>query len=298
MSTEQRAALPESGYPTLWLMPGRAMFLGQAMNLDPHCGSVACLAVGVDATFTIEAVTCQPEPTRSALIAPRVRHRLRSPGGRMVFCYLDPGSAGEQAVRGRMMSGDHLVGWEHAAEAELVEAAGRLSDDSIGQWLDLAGAVAHDPADGRILAAMQRLREQTNPPFSADVLAAQAGLSVSRFLHLFRSETGTSFRRYRMWARMLRAATLYLERRDLTSAAMDAGFASPSHFTDSFHDMFGLAPTQLLAVGADIRILSHAPAPRLHRERPPARWPPPPAASGGCDAAVARSRTPTATEPY
>jgi AraC-like DNA-binding protein len=173
----------------------------------------------------------------------------------MVFCYLDPGSAREQAVRARMTKGDHLVGSGHVAEAELVEAAGRLRDDSVGHWLDLAGAVAKYPADGRILAAMQRLREQTNPPFSADALAAEAGLSPSRFLHLFRNETGTSFRRYRMWARMLRAATLYLERRDLTSAAVDAGFASPSHFTDTFHDMFGLAPTQLLTVGADIRIL-------------------------------------------
>ncbi|PIB75167.1 helix-turn-helix domain-containing protein [Mycobacterium celatum] len=103
---------------------------------------------------------------------------------------------------------------------------------------------------------MQRLQEQTNPPFSASALAVETGLSVSRFLHLFRLETGTSFRRYRMWARMLRAALLYLELRDLTSAAMDAGFASPSHFTDTFHDMFGLTPSKLLAAGADVRSLN------------------------------------------
>ncbi|WP_244168141.1 helix-turn-helix domain-containing protein [Mycobacterium paraffinicum] len=137
---------------------------------------------------------------------------------------------------------------------DLAHAAERLPEDySISHWLDLAGAEVIWPADPRIAAAMRRLRDHTNPPLSAGVLAAEAGLSVSRFLHVFREESGTSFRRYRMWARMLRAALLYRARRDLTAAAMDAGFASPSHFTDTFHDMFGLAPTQLLGTALDIR---------------------------------------------
>lgn len=237
-------------------MPGHAIFLGPAMNLDPHFGSVTCLAIGVDDTFTVETATDETEPIRSAVIAAGIRHRLRSPGGRMVFCYLDPGSNRERAVRERMTAGERPVSSGHLAETQLVEAAVRLREDnSIGEWLELAGAVGGDPADPRILAAMQRLREQTNPPPAATVIAAETGLSVSRFLHVFRQEAGTSFRRYRMWARMLRAALLYAQRRDLTSAAVEAGFASPSHFTDTFHDMFGLAPTQLLGTGTDIRAL-------------------------------------------
>src|SRR5689334_4586228 len=113
MATRPPAALPENGCATLWIRPGQAVFLGPAMNLDPHFGSVTCLAIGVDNTFTVESATSEGEPVRSALIAPRVRHRLRSPGGRMVFCYLDPGSEREQDVRKRITAGDRLVSSGH-----------------------------------------------------------------------------------------------------------------------------------------------------------------------------------------
>ncbi len=36
---------------------------------------------------------------------------------------------------------------------------------------------------------------------------------------------------------------------DFTTAAADAGFASPSHFSDAFHAMYGLTPRALLASG-------------------------------------------------
>jgi AraC-like DNA-binding protein len=33
---------------------------------------------------------------------------------------------------------------------------------------------------------------------------------------------------------------------ELTRCAADAGFASPSHFSDTFHRTFGLSPSALL----------------------------------------------------
>lgn len=51
---------------------------------------------------------------------------------------------------------------------------------------------------------------------------------------------------------MLRAAELIAGRHDLTTAATEAGFASPSHFSETFHRMFGLPPSRLLATGPTI----------------------------------------------
>ncbi|WP_280438574.1 helix-turn-helix domain-containing protein [Nocardia cyriacigeorgica] len=45
---------------------------------------------------------------------------------------------------------------------------------------------------------------------------------------------------------------------DLTRAAVDAGFASPSHFSDVFRAMFGLTPTAFLGVGSEVRIIDDA----------------------------------------
>lgn len=107
-----------------------------------------------------------------------------------------------------------------------------------------------DLADERIRTALSLLR--THPCLSAPQVAAEISLSTSRFLHLFSAQTGTSFRRYRLWARMLRVAAATAEGADLTRASAEAGFASPSHFSDTFHDMFGLTASAVLTTNTRI----------------------------------------------
>jgi AraC-like DNA-binding protein len=78
-------------------------------------------------------------------------------------------------------------------------------------------------------------------------------LSESRFLHLFRDELGTSLRRYRLWVRLVHAGTAVAAGKNLTTAAIEAGFASPSHLADRFKTAFGLSATQLLGTGLILR---------------------------------------------
>ncbi len=65
---------------------------------------------------------------------------------------------------------------------------------------------------------------------------------------------GTSFRRYVQWARMIRVGRAYSAGHDLTRAAVDAGFAAPSHFSDTFRAMFGLTPAAFLTVNGELDI--------------------------------------------
>ena len=73
-----------------------------------------------------------------------------------------------------------------------------------------------------------------------------AGLSASRFLHLFKAETGVPLRRYRIWNRMGAAVRACGEGLSLTEAAHAAGFASSAHFSSAFREMFGMMPSDLL----------------------------------------------------
>ncbi|MDX8028575.1 AraC family transcriptional regulator [Lentzea sp. BCCO 10_0856] len=107
-----------------------------------------------------------------------------------------------------------------------------------------------DLSDDRIRTALGILL--AHPCLSAPQVAAELSLSTSRFLHLFSAQAGTSFRRYRLWARMLRVAAATAGGADLTRASVEAGFASPSHFSDSFHDMFGLTASTLLGKNARV----------------------------------------------
>lgn len=250
MANPPTSALPQTCYPAVWLWPGQALYSGPALGLDPHSGSVWCLAVGVDAPLTVH-VDGQPVTTRTALIPPRLVHHLRMQGP-LVSCYLDPASQRSTACRDQFEEFRHGIGVSHRAEAALVTAP--RDDAAARRWLDIAAPSEIHRIDPRIELAAKQIRDDPAAAPSAAQLAADAGLSESRFLHLFAAEVGTSLRRYRLWCRLMCAGTELAAGANLTTAAVEAGFASPSHLADRFKTTFGLSATQLLATGLSVRV--------------------------------------------
>ena len=104
---------------------------------------------------------------------------------------------------------------------------------ALRRWVEYATGSSANTADERIRAALETLR--ADPELSAARLAAGVHLSTSHFLRLFKRDTGTTLRRYRIWTRMLTTAAGIAGGADLTTASMAAGFASPSHFSAAFH---------------------------------------------------------------
>ncbi|MFV8297921.1 AraC family transcriptional regulator [Mycolicibacterium fortuitum] len=249
MPPEPGPALPQTCCPTVWLWPGQALYAGPGLGLEPHSGSVWCLAVGVDGPLT---VTLQGSATvaRSVLIPPRLTHHLSMQGG-LVSSYLDPSSQRSASCRQQFTEFRDGIGVGHAAETRLT--AMPEDDEAARRWLDLAAPDTPHRIDPRIELVAKQIRENPAAAVSARELAAAAGVSESRFLHLFRREAGTSLRRYRIWSRLVAAGTAVAAGENLTTAAADAGFASPSHLADSFKTTFGLSATQLLSTGLRIR---------------------------------------------
>ncbi|MBF6467279.1 helix-turn-helix transcriptional regulator [Nocardia beijingensis] len=240
----------------LWLWAGQAIYRGPSLRLNAHSTAVDCLAVGVDAPFTLETGG-GTHVLRSALIPPRRVHRLVADGDQMLFCYLDPASRGARACRERMTRWHNEFGLDHRAEAALAAAATQTRPDPC-VLAGLAGTAPVPAPDDRVAEAMAALLAHPARDIPADRFAAAAHLSESRFLHLFAAQAGTSFRRYRLWARMLGAARAVAEGANLTVASVHAGFASPSHFSDAFRTLFGLSATTLLATGVRIVVLDEA----------------------------------------
>lgn len=250
MPGESAPALPQTCCATVWLWPGQALYAGPGLDLDPHSGSVWCLAVGVDGPLTVTAAGRRVD-THSALIPPRLTHHLDTHGRRLVSGYLDPTSDRAESARRRFA---HRAGEVHIGHAEEHALMAVPVDDSTAhRWLDLAAPVTESTIDARIALAAKRIRDEPGAAASAAVLAADAGLSESRFLHLFRREVGTSLRRYRVWVRLVHAGTAIAAGHNLTDAAAEAGFASPSHLADRFKSTFGLTASQLLGAGLTVR---------------------------------------------
>ncbi len=237
---------------TVWIRLGSAAYLGPSLRLGEHSGSVHCFALGVDAPFTVRVEGVGERRVRSALIAPRTRHRLVAGQGRMLFAYLDPGSAWVTRASSRMagqLGSAIRLGYD--LELGLVE---QLRGTAGPEPLRLLGIVddATDPRDDRIRTALRILLKDPGSRSSVAQVAREVNLSSSRFQHLFTANTGTSFRRYRLWARMLRVADSIGAGTDLTTAATEAGFASPGHFSDSFRVMFGLSASRLLTPATQV----------------------------------------------
>lgn len=249
-------ALPQTccSSPTLWLWAGQAVYLGPSLQLDFHSGSVLCFAAGVDAPFTLRDKASGQWCVRSAVVAPRTVHRIESHGDRMLFAYFDPGASRAQAILDRTVMRHGDIGLTLDTESALMELASVPEPDPVAISECIRGPELLE-IDERILDAMEMVRGKPGAVGSAADLAAAVNLSTSRFLHVFAAETGTSFRRYRLWARMLHVGAAVAAGDDLTRASIEAGFASPSHFSTAFHAMFGLSAVTLLGGGAQVIVM-------------------------------------------
>ncbi|WP_220472448.1 AraC family transcriptional regulator [Tomitella gaofuii] len=244
------ASAPVGATRVVWLWAGHAAYLGPSFQLGAHSTPVHCFALGVDGPFSVTTAADGARTCRSALIPARTTHRIDSGDGRMLFFYTDPRSVHADRLRSAMRDRAGTITSTHRAEGRLL-AALRGDVDPGHLCRTLLGGDQRDTVDHRVRQAMDRILDDLAADLSAARLAADAGLSTSRFLHVFSAGAGTSLRRYRLWSRLLAVAAIE-EGGRMTDAAADAGFASPSHFSDTFRAMFGLTATDLLARGTTI----------------------------------------------
>jgi AraC-like DNA-binding protein len=234
----------------------RVLYLGPAFGLTPHRNATAVLAVALGGTLDVADdpadLNGKYRSARSVLIPANTLHHLRIFEGVMAFLYVDPLSRDLAAIGARMHEVSPRASFDLVDEGAVIEvltglAGGRTSvregRDALGELL---GIGARAKPDGRILSALQRMRDEPQRSHSLAELGKSAGLSTSRFLHLFKAQTGIPLRRYRLWNRMGAAVGAFRQGVSLTEAAHAAGFASSAHFSTAFRDMFGMMPSELL----------------------------------------------------
>lgn len=228
-----------------WIRPGQLGYIGPDLGVDLHATPVAVLSIGLDAPFTLETARHGATTVRSAYAPARTTHRVVAPEGRILLLLIDPAGtpAGRLAAAMQRYTGPY--GLDHRLEDEFVAACGHGGDLDILR--SLAGPPAPGTTDPRISRLVDDVRADPSRAFRAHETASRLGLSTSHFLRLFAQHTGTTFRRYQQWARLLHAVRGMVAGHDLTRCATDAGFASPSHFSDTFHRTFGLSPSALLS---------------------------------------------------
>lgn len=116
-----------------------------------------------------------------------------------------------------------------------------------------------DTAMARVSLAIQWIRRNFARPLRVEALARKAAMSVSAFHRHFKAVTALSPLQYQKRVRLLQARTLLVAGgRNVTAAAFEVGYESPSQFGREYARAFGLPPAQDSA-----RILGDIRAPRM-----------------------------------
>jgi len=102
--------------------------------------------------------------------------------------------------------------------------------------------------DRRVARVLEAMRAGELLDADVGALAAAAGISPSRFMHVFRHETGMPLRRFRSWARLNRATAMVRAGASWTEAAHAAGFASSAHLSETCRAIFGVKPSVIGAM--------------------------------------------------
>ena len=208
------------------------------------------LSVGLHGPLVVHTAEHGRIRTGSFFAPARTTQRLVATEGWILALFVEPAGAPATAISDEMAYSSGVFGLNHRRERELVELCLAESVDVDPDRIYARAVAGPAPVtDPRIEEVATIIRDHPDRTFRADQIAAKLGLSTTHFLRLFTQQYGTTFRGYQRWSRIVRTVRGAAAGHDLTRAAIDAGFATPSHFSETFRDMIGLSATDMLRAG-------------------------------------------------
>jgi AraC-like DNA-binding protein len=226
---------------TLLADPNQILFFNQAQPYryeHPLPGGDECTILALETGAALAAV---------APFSPRDAERPEAP--------FRPGRAPASALTARLhfellatLRGDRPELVRQDVAAQLIDEALRAAYAGEPRNLAPSGSRAGARRRERVEAVRFLLNRQLESPPTLGELAAELGCSPFHVSRSFRRETGQTLRGYlgRLRAR-LAADRLAHGELDLTTLALDLGFADHSHLTRTFRREWGMPPSQFRA---------------------------------------------------
>jgi AraC-like DNA-binding protein len=110
--------------------------------------------------------------------------------------------------------------------------------------------------DARISTVVSHFQARPSGSISGEDCASGVKLSLSRFLHLFKDETGMNFKTFRAWKRGRNILHHVNVERNLAHFALDAGYPDSTHFSHSLRRIYGLQPSAIFSGSRRLQIIN------------------------------------------
>ncbi|OMC09004.1 helix-turn-helix domain-containing protein [Mycobacterium sp. SP-6446] len=98
------------------------------------------------------------------------------------------------------------------------------------------------PVDSRLRQACALITDNLTEPLTLQQIGRRIGVSQRTLSRLFRDELAMTFPQWRTQLRLHHALMLLANRHDVTSVALQCGWATPSAFIDTYRRAFGHTP--------------------------------------------------------
>lgn len=233
----------------IFFYPGYVLALGSLADQTEHSHLALELAIALDGDLLIGDGRDR-RIGHQCLFAAGAPHRLRA-NGRVAALWVDPawrrfGAMAPEA--GDLTPAEYRRLVHMFRTLDRSEATARQVAEIIDLWVSARlGGLADAPAlDERIATALDLIHVDDVPRTDRYRLAAEVGLSPSRFAALFAQDVGVSVRGYLIWRRLIQAVRCLCQGASVTSAAQETGFADAAHLSRLYRQTFGSSPSLLL----------------------------------------------------
>jgi AraC-like DNA-binding protein len=252
----------KSGHLML-ITPERVFYAGLLGRPRERCSGAFNIYVSIEGGLWLTTADGRASHGEMVAVLPGVRHTIASDHRSVLSIVIEP-----ESVRPGVLEdlAGRLAGPEGEAFTRLIRAAYlELREHHTGEefssaefdTLCLGEVLPRRALDPRVARAIVQIGKFAGEPVTAASCAAEAGLSPSRFLHLFKEETEISFRSFRAWKRARHLLHFANQDINLAHLAQDIGYPDSTHFSHSIRRFYGLKPRAIFSGSRDLAIYSH-----------------------------------------
>ncbi len=255
--------MDEKGHDSGHLMlitPERVFYAGLLGRPRQRCSGAFHVYVALEAGLSLSVEGAGESYGELAVVPPNIRHTIAS-DYRTVICVLvepetvPPGAFDALAARlsgaGKAFFADRI---RRAYEELLHQPCRNHIGSAEFDQMCFGEALPRRELDPRVVRAIVQIGRFSGEPVTAASCATEAQLSASRFLHLFKQETGISFRSFRAWKRARHLLHFANQDVNLAHLAQDIGYPDSTHFSHSIRRFYGLKPRAIFSGSRDLAI--------------------------------------------
>lgn len=236
----------------LYLWSHRVLYLGLGPDneLHQHHAAQICMSLGANPLRYRSSNSSDWIEAQGVVIPPDHPHQIETGVNRVLALYVEPDSDDyplnikKGDIRQLKIRGNEVAAFaDRLAACNDANLAWNLSVSKLNIDIDRISKVR----DSRVGTVIETIRGNPGDSYTAQELASSVQLSASRLSHIFKRHVGVPIRRFIVWSRLRTVVEHASQGSTLTDAALAAGFADAAHMSNSFHRMFGFAPSALFA---------------------------------------------------